>query len=46
MTDINFVNKAIAIVQQATAEDRKGDYENAYEHYKLAIQYFQTALQC
>jgi hypothetical protein len=46
MTDCNFLQKAISLVQQATAEDRNKDYENALEHYQLALQYFMTALQC
>ena len=46
MTDCNFLQRAIALVQQATTEDRNKDYENALEHYQIALQYFMTALQC
>mmetsp|Transcript_20666 Transcript_20666/g.43699 ORF Transcript_20666/g.43699 Transcript_20666/m.43699 type:complete len:434 (+) Transcript_20666:11-1312(+) len=45
MTDCNFLQRAIALVQQATTEDRNKDYENALEHYQIALQYFMTALQ-
>lgn len=45
MTDCNFLERSISIIQQAIAEDRAEDYENALEHYKLALQGFMAAIR-
>jgi vacuolar protein-sorting-associated protein 4 len=46
MGDFNFLQKAISIVTQATEEDSKKNYEEAFRLYQLALDYFMTALKC
>lgn len=46
MADCNFLQKAIGIVSQATEEDNKKNYEEAFRLYQLSLDYFMTALKC
>jgi vacuolar protein-sorting-associated protein 4 len=46
MADCNFLQKAITLVQQATDEDNKKNYEEAVRLYALCLEYFMTALKC
>jgi len=46
MADCNFLQKAIAIVTQATELDSKKEYAEAFQKYQLALEYFMTALKC
>lgn len=46
MGDFNFLQKAIALVSQATEEDNKKNYEEAFRLYSLSLEYFMTALKC
>lgn len=46
MADCNFLQKAIAIVTQATELDAKREYAEAFQKYQLALEYFMTALKC
>eukprot|EP00127_Corallochytrium_limacisporum_P001198 Clim_evm33s44 gene=Clim_evmTU33s44 len=41
----NFLQKAIDLVNEATTEDRAGNYEAAYTKYQHALEYFMTALK-
>merc|ERR1712146_8032 len=43
--DCNFLNKAIAIVTQATQADQRKEYEEAFRLYQLSLEYFMTALK-
>ncbi|KAJ2123332.1 Vacuolar protein sorting-associated protein 4 [Coemansia sp. RSA 2131] len=45
MSGPNFLNNAIEIIKQAIAEDTAGNYEQAYTHYKNAIEYFFVAIK-
>eukprot|EP01087_Luapelamoeba_hula_P023005 TRINITY_DN8392_c0_g1_i1.p1 TRINITY_DN8392_c0_g1~~TRINITY_DN8392_c0_g1_i1.p1 ORF type:complete len:439 (-),score=59.82 TRINITY_DN8392_c0_g1_i1:163-1479(-) len=45
MADCNFLQKAIAIVTQATELDSQKNYAEAYIKYQLALEYFMTALK-
>jgi len=45
MADCNFLQKAIAIVTQATELDSKKEYAEAFQKYQLALEYFMTALK-
>lgn len=46
MGDFNFLQKAIGLVAQATEEDNKKNYEEAFRLYSLSLEYFMTALKC
>ena len=46
MADANFLQKAIALVQQATEKDAAKDYAEAFRLYQLSLEYFMTALKC
>ncbi len=46
MADSNFLQKAIALVQQATEKDNAKEYGEALAKYQLALEYFMTALKC
>jgi MIT (microtubule interacting and transport) domain-containing protein len=46
MAEPNFVEKAVAIVTDATKEDKAGNYEEALALYQKALEYFMTALKC
>lgn len=46
MGDFNFLQKAIGLVGQATEEDNKKNYEEAFRLYSLSLEYFMTALKC
>lgn len=46
MGDFNFLQKAISLVSQATEEDNKKNYEEAFRLYSLSLEYFMTALKC
>lgn len=46
MADANFLQKAIALVQQATEKDTAKDYAEAFRLYQLSLEYFMTALKC
>lgn len=46
MGDFNFLQKAIGLVSQATEEDNKKNYEEAFRLYSLSLEYFMTALKC
>lgn len=45
MGDFNFLQKAISLVSQATEEDNKKNYEEAFRLYSLSLEYFMTALK-
>eukprot|EP01102_Stenamoeba_stenopodia_P007640 TRINITY_DN2152_c0_g1_i1.p1 TRINITY_DN2152_c0_g1~~TRINITY_DN2152_c0_g1_i1.p1 ORF type:complete len:451 (-),score=113.56 TRINITY_DN2152_c0_g1_i1:88-1440(-) len=45
MSDCNFLQKAIQIVTQATEEDAKKNYEEAFRLYSLSLEYFMTAIK-
>lgn len=38
--------KAISLANQATEEDRKENYESAYQIYKQVIKYFMHLQKC
>jgi len=46
MSDCNFLQKAIQIVTQATEEDAKKNYDEAFRLYSLSLEYFMTAIKC
>ncbi len=46
MADGNFLQKAIAIVGQATEKDNAGDYEEALRLYQLSLEWFMSAMKC
>jgi vacuolar protein-sorting-associated protein 4 len=43
--DVNFLDKAIPLVQRATEEDQKKNYREAFQLYEQALKYFLTALK-
>lgn len=45
MADCNFLQKAIQIVTQATEEDGKKNFEEAFRLYSLSLEYFMTAVK-
>jgi vacuolar protein-sorting-associated protein 4 len=45
MADCNFLQKAITLVTQATEEDTKKNYEEAFRLYSLSFEYFMKALK-
>jgi vacuolar protein-sorting-associated protein 4 len=46
MSDTNFLQKAIQLVQQATEKDNAKEYDEALRLYQLCLEYFMTALKC
>lgn len=46
MSDTNFLQKAIAIVSQATDADRAEKYEEALNLYNRSLEYFLVAIKC
>jgi hypothetical protein len=46
MANVNFLDKAIAHVKQATVEDEKQNYKEALRLYQLSLEYFLAALKC
>lgn len=45
MSDTNFLQKAISLVQQATEKDTAKEYQEAFRLYQLSLDYFMTALK-
>jgi len=45
MSDTNFLQKAISLVQQATEKDQAKEYAEAFRLYQLSLEYFMTALK-
>jgi len=45
MADCNFLQKAISFVKQATEEDAKENFPEAFRLYNLSLDYFLTALK-
>lgn len=45
MSDTNFLQKAISLVQQATEKDTAKEYAEAFRLYQLSLEYFMTALK-
>ncbi|KAF8344251.1 putative VPS4-vacuolar sorting protein, partial [Cantharellus anzutake] len=45
MSNTNFLDRAIAIVQKAIEEDGKGNYSEAYVQYQNCLEYFLLALK-
>ncbi|PRP78981.1 hypothetical protein PROFUN_11446 [Planoprotostelium fungivorum] len=45
MTDGNFLQRAITLVQQATEKDNAKEYPEALRLYQLSLEYFMTAIK-
>ncbi|KAF8320026.1 AAA-domain-containing protein [Clavulina sp. PMI_390] len=45
MSQSNFLDKAVAIVQKAIDEDHNGNYQEAYRQYQNSLEYFVMALK-
>ncbi|KAJ2158580.1 Vacuolar protein sorting-associated protein 4 [Coemansia sp. RSA 552] len=45
MSGPNFFKNAVEIIKKAIAEDTAGNYDEAYGHYKNAIEWFMTAIK-
>ena len=46
MGDVNFLQKGIDLVTEATQKDNAKDYEAAYKLYRDALEHFMLALKC